>query len=134
MMWICNSSETARFTGDGHRSRNFSIAKDEEDDRDSSSSSSIGNNSDASGGACDSDDGGEVQSLFKGSLNNLSDLEEALAVKYDFISYTIYTFYCMLSFFEFYIYLMRTVVLWLVSLSVCFNYIHVQFESSRTEF
>ncbi|KAJ0676740.1 hypothetical protein HanOQP8_Chr12g0429401 [Helianthus annuus] len=81
MMWICNSSETARFTGDGHRSRNFSIAKDEEDDRDSSSSSSIGNNSDASGGGCDSDDGGEVQSLFKGSLNNLSDLEEALAVK-----------------------------------------------------
>ncbi|KAM0020895.1 hypothetical protein Hdeb2414_s0025g00672051 [Helianthus debilis subsp. tardiflorus] len=82
MMWICNSSETARFTGDGHRSRNFSIAKDEEDDRDSSRSSSIGNNSDASGGGCDSDDGGEeVQSLFKGSLNNLSDLEEALAVK-----------------------------------------------------
>ncbi|KAJ0491200.1 hypothetical protein HanIR_Chr12g0561321 [Helianthus annuus] len=29
-----------------------------------------------------SDDGGEVQSLFKGSLNNLSDLEEALAERY----------------------------------------------------
>ncbi|KAI3814446.1 hypothetical protein L1987_14086 [Smallanthus sonchifolius] len=34
-------------------------------------------------GGCDSDDdgGGEVQSLFKGSLNNLSDLEDALVVK-----------------------------------------------------
>ncbi|KAI7732855.1 hypothetical protein M8C21_009858 [Ambrosia artemisiifolia] len=74
-MWIHKSSETGR----------FAVDKLDEDDRDSTSSSSIGNNSDASGGGCDSDDdddgGGEVQSLFKGSLNNLSDLEQALALK-----------------------------------------------------
>ncbi|KAI3711517.1 hypothetical protein L1987_70055 [Smallanthus sonchifolius] len=71
-MWICNSSET----GGDRQSCNFPV-------HDSSSSSSIGNNSDASAGGCDSDDdgGGEVQSLYKGSLNNLSDLEDALVVK-----------------------------------------------------
>nr|GEU43509.1 hypothetical protein [Tanacetum cinerariifolium] len=56
----------------------------DDDDRDSSSSSSIGNNSDASDGGGDSDDdvsGGELQSLFKGSLNNLADLENALPLK-----------------------------------------------------
>ncbi|KAL4589417.1 hypothetical protein LXL04_002324 [Taraxacum kok-saghyz] len=81
-MWIYNSSETGRFTGDDHRSSKLPVDK-EEDDRDSSSSSSIGNNSDASGGGADSDDdgGGEVQSLFKGSLNNLCDLEQALPIK-----------------------------------------------------
>ncbi|KAL7601661.1 hypothetical protein Lser_V15G25492 [Lactuca serriola] len=82
-MWIYNSSETARFTGDDHRSSKFPVDKDE-DDQDSSSSSSIGNNSDASGGEGDSDDdagGGEVQSLFKGSLNNLCALEQALPIK-----------------------------------------------------
>ncbi|CAI9260088.1 unnamed protein product [Lactuca saligna] len=82
-MWIYNSSETARFTGDDHRSSKFPVDKDE-DDHDSSSSSSIGNNSDASGGEGDSDDdagGGEVQSLFKGSLNNLCALEQALPIK-----------------------------------------------------
>lgn len=86
-MWIYNSSETARFTGDDHRSSKFPVDKDE-DDQDSSSSSSIGNNSDASGGEGDSDDdagGGEVQSLFKGSLNNLCALEQALPIKYDFL-------------------------------------------------
>ncbi|XP_024979903.1 uncharacterized protein LOC112516890 [Cynara cardunculus var. scolymus] len=75
-MWIYNSS-------DDHRTNNFPIVKDQED-HDSSSSSSIGNNSDASGGAAgDSDDdgGGEVQSLFKGPLNTLCALEDALPVK-----------------------------------------------------
>lgn len=81
-MWIYNSPEIARFTGDDHRSSKFPVDQ-EDDDQDSSSSSSIGNNSDASGGGCDSDDddGGEVQSLFKGSLNNLCALEDALPVK-----------------------------------------------------
>ncbi|KAI3524814.1 hypothetical protein L1887_03478 [Cichorium endivia] len=81
-MWIYNSSETSRFTGDDHRSSKYPVDK-EEDDQDSSSSSSIGNNSDASGGGGDSDDdgGGEVQSLFKGSLNNLCALEQALPIK-----------------------------------------------------
>ncbi|GJS25688.1 hypothetical protein Tco_0454320 [Tanacetum coccineum] len=71
---------------DDDRIRNFEEDDDDDDDdRDSSSSSSIGNNSDASDGGGDSDDddvsGGEVQSLFKGSLNNLSDLENALPLK-----------------------------------------------------
>ncbi|KAI3714501.1 hypothetical protein L6452_21456 [Arctium lappa] len=75
-MWIYNSS-------DDHRNNNFPLVKDQED-HDSSSSSSIGNNSDASGGGDSDDDGGgggEVQSLFKGSLNNLCALEEALPIK-----------------------------------------------------
>lgn len=80
-MWIYNSSETGRFTGDDRRSSKFPVDK-EDDDQDSSSSSSIGNNSDASGGGGDSDDdGGEVQSLFNGSLNNLCALEQALPIK-----------------------------------------------------
>lgn len=68
-MWIYNTS--SRFNDD-----------DEDDDRDSSSSSSsIGNNSDASGGGGGDSDDEEVQSLFKGSLNNLCDLENALPIK-----------------------------------------------------
>ncbi|XP_076888223.1 uncharacterized protein LOC143538592 [Bidens hawaiensis] len=77
MMWIYNSS------GDNNNHRSFDfpgggVKDDDDDDSGTSSSSSIGNNSDASG---DSDAGEEVQSLFKGSLNNLSDLENALALK-----------------------------------------------------
>lgn len=83
MMWIYNSSGDNNIINNNNRSFDFpggGVKEDDEHDSSSSSSSSIGNNSDASG---DSDAGEEVQSLFKGSLNNLSDLENALAIKYD---------------------------------------------------
>ena len=60
-----------------------SFPPEREADSDSSSSSSIGRNSDSSEELSDREDSGEneVQSSFKGALDSINDLEEALPTK-----------------------------------------------------
>lgn len=73
------SPEATAIVGD----RRFPVVERErkEDEESSSSSSSIGKNSDVSGGSSDSEDSNEIQSLFKGPLDNLDSLEEVLPIK-----------------------------------------------------
>lgn len=76
---IHKSPEATAIVGD----RRFPVVERErkEDEESSSSSSSIGKNSDVSGGSLDGEDSNEIQSLFKGPLDNLDSLEEVLPIK-----------------------------------------------------